>query len=101
MMDINDWTLIWDAIRSTFGAYSSHLSGTCVGKRQTKSNQKRKASVESRPPPSSRAGRDASGGKQPQLWMPLFSLSQMGANSSRIKLLYIFKILEQVLYPEF
>ena len=33
--------------------------------------------------PPSRAGRDASSGKKPQLWMPLFSLLQMGANSSK------------------
>ena len=34
--------------------------------------------------PPSRAGRDASGGKKPWLWMLLFSLLQMGARSSRI-----------------
>ena len=33
--------------------------------------------------PTSRAGKDASGGKKPWLWMPLFFLLQMGASSSR------------------
>ena len=44
------------------------------------SDQGRKALVErlSTPPP--RVRRDTSGGKKPQLWMPLFSLLQMGAS---------------------
>ena len=39
--------------------------------------------MESLSTPPSRRGRDASGGKKPQLWMPLFSLLQIGASSSR------------------
>ena len=63
----------------------------CVGKAQTKSDQGRKASVESLSTPPSRAGRDACGGQKPCLWRPLFSLLQMGANSSRTTpLKYIF-----------
>ena len=46
--------------------------GTSIGKGQTKSDQGRKASVESLSTPPSRAGRDASGGKKPQLWMCFF-----------------------------
>ena len=82
---------IWDSIKSTFGASPPHLSGrtgrdeegTCIGKQLTKSNKGRKSSVESLSTPSSRPGRDASGGKKPRLWMLLFSLSQIGASSSR------------------
>ena len=47
--------------------------GTCVGKGQTKSDQGRKASVESLSTSPSRAGRDACSGQKPWLWMPLFS----------------------------
>ena len=68
---VGNWTLVWDAIRSTPGTSPPHLSsragrekyGACVGKRQTKSDQGRKASVESLSTPPSRAGRDASGRK--------------------------------------
>ena len=57
--------------------------GTCVGKGQTKSDKERKASLESLSPPPSKAGRDASDGKKPWLWMLLFSLLQMGGSSSK------------------
>ena len=46
--------------------------------------------MESLSTPPSRVGRDASGGKKPQLWMLLFSLLQMGASSSRTTLLNFF-----------
>ena len=50
---VRNWTLVWDAIRSTPGASPPHLGGrtrkdkygTCVSKGQTKSDQGRKASV--------------------------------------------------------
>ena len=82
---------IWDAIRSTPGASPPHLSGrtgrgesgACIGKGQTKSDQGRKTSVESLSTLPSRAGRDTFSRKKPWLWMPLFSLLQMGANSFR------------------
>ena len=62
-----------------------------------KSNQGRKILVESLSTPSSRAGRDTSDGKKPQLWMPFFSLSQMGAKGSRTTpLTMYFKKLGQV-----
>ena len=35
-------------------------------------------------PPPSRAGRDASGGKEQRHWMLLFSLLQMGVNNSSL-----------------
>ena len=57
--------------------------GTCVSQGQSKSDQGRKASVESLSTSPSRAGRDTSSGKKPQLWMPLFSLLQIGAICSR------------------
>ena len=68
---VRNWTSVWDAIRSTPGTSPPHLSsragrekyGACVGKRQTKSDQGRKASVESLSTPPSRAGRDAPGRK--------------------------------------
>ena len=73
---------IWDAIRSIPGAFPPYLGGwtkrdeydACVSKGQTKSDQGRKASVARLSTPPSRAGRDASSGKKPRLWMPLFSL---------------------------
>ena len=46
--------------------------GTCVSQGQSKSDQGRKASVESLSTPPSRAGRDSFGGKEPRLWMLLF-----------------------------
>ena len=49
--------------------------GTSIGKGQTKSDQGRKALVESLSTSPPRVGRDTSGGKKPQLWMPLFSLT--------------------------
>ena len=55
----------------------------CVSKGQTKSDQGKKASVESLSAPPSRAGKDASSGKKPRLWMLLFSLLHMGASRSR------------------
>ena len=78
---MKSWVSSRDAIRSTPGTSPPHLGGrtgrdadcACVGKGQTKSNQRRKASVEILSPPPSRAGRDAFDGKKPQLWMPLFS----------------------------
>ena len=88
---IRNWKSIWDAIRYTPGVSPSCLGGrtgrdkqdACVCKGQTKSDQRRKVLMESLSTPPSRAGRDASSGKKPWLWMPLFSLLQMGANSSR------------------
>ena len=50
------------------------------------SDQGRKALVESLSTPPPRVRRDTSGGKKPQLWMPLFSLLQMGASSSKATL---------------
>ena len=50
------------------------------------SDQGRKALVESLSTPPPRVRRDTSGGKKPQLWMPLFSLLQMGASSSKAPL---------------
>ena len=49
--EVNSWTSVRDAIRSTLGASPSHLGGrtgkdecdTCVGKGQTKSHQEGKA----------------------------------------------------------
>ena len=64
------------------GEYSTYVSNG-----QTKSDQGRKASVESLSTPPSRAGRDASSGKKPQLCMLLFSLLQMEADSSRTTIL--------------
>ena len=56
------------------------------------SDQGRKALVESLSTPPPRVRRDTSGGKKPRLWMPLFSLLQMGASSSRTTpLQYILK----------
>ena len=49
--------------------------GASIGKGQTKSDQGRKALVESLSTSPPRVGRDTSGGKKPQLWMPLFSLT--------------------------
>ena len=68
---VRNWTSVWDAIRSTPGASPPHLGGktwrdkfsACVSKGQTKSNQERKALVESPSTPPFRAGRDASGRK--------------------------------------
>ena len=88
---VRSWTSVWDVIRSTPGASSRHLGGrtrrdekgTSVGDGQTKFNQGRKASVKRLPTPPSRAGRDASSGKKPRLWRPLFSLLRMGSSSSR------------------
>ena len=54
-----------------------------MGKGQTTSNQGKKASLESLSTLTFRAGRDASDVKKPWLWMPLFSLLQMGASSSK------------------
>ena len=52
--------------------------------------------------PQSRAERNASGRKKPQLWIPLFPLLQMGANHFRtIPLKCILKNLGQVWFPEF
>ena len=108
---VRSWTSVWDVIRSTPGASSRHLggrtrrdeNGTSVGDGQTKFNQGRKASVKRLPTPPSRAGRDASSGKKPRLWRPLFSLLQMGSSSSRTTpLKCIFsKMLGQVWSPEF
>ena len=50
---VRNWTLAWEAIRSTPGASASHLSGrtrrddygACISKGQTKSDEGRKASV--------------------------------------------------------
>ena len=50
---VRNWTLVWDATRSTPGASPPSLSGragkgehgACVGEQQTKSDQGRKASV--------------------------------------------------------
>ena len=50
---VRNWTSVWDAIRSTPGASPPHLSGrtgrdeygACIGKGQTKSDQRRKALV--------------------------------------------------------
>ena len=67
------------------------------------SDQGRKALVESLSTPPPRVRRDTSGGKKPQLWMPLFSLLQMGASSSKATLYkYIKKkkMLGQVCSPE-
>ena len=99
---------IWDAIRSTSAVSPPHLDGrtrrdkfgACVGKGQTKSDQGRKALVESLSTPPSRAGRNASSGKKPRLWIPLLSLLEMGANHFRTTpLTYIFKKLGQVWSP--
>ena len=87
---VGNWTLVWDAIRSTPGASPAHLCsrvgrekyGACVGKRQTKSDQGRKASVENLSTPPSRAGRDASGRKMSLV--TFFSLLQMRANNSSL-----------------
>ena len=49
--------------------------GASIGKGQTKSDQGRKALVESLSTSPPRVGRDTSGGKKPQLWMPFFSLT--------------------------
>ena len=72
---------IWDAIRSTPSLSPPRLGGRTrrdkfgayVSKGQTKSDQGRK--VESLSIPPSRAGRNASGAKKPQLWILLFSLT--------------------------
>ena len=53
VLTVRNWTSVWDAIRSTPGASPPHLSGrtrrdeysTCISKGQTKSDQRRKASV--------------------------------------------------------
>ena len=50
---VRNWTSVWDAIRSTPGASLPHLSGrtgrdeygACIGKGQTKSDQRKKALV--------------------------------------------------------
>ena len=77
---VRNWTSVCDAIRSTPGTSPPHLCGrtgrdeygACVHKGQTKSDQGRKALVESLSKPPSRVERDASGGKKPQLWMHFF-----------------------------
>ena len=73
----------WCIFTPSRGRTGRGESGACTGKGQTKSDQGRKTSVESLSTPPSRAGRGALGGKKPWLWMLLFSLLQMGTNSSR------------------
>ena len=93
--EVKSWTSVRDAIRSTPGACPPHPGGrtgrdeygACVSKGQTKSNQGRKTLVESLSTPPSKAGRDTFSEKKPWLLMRLFSLLQMGANSSRTTLL--------------
>ena len=68
---VRNWTLVWDAIRYIPDASPPCLGGrtrryeygACVSKGQAKSDQGRKASVESLSTSPSRAGRDASGRK--------------------------------------
>ena len=72
-------------------------SKTPASVRDRLSDQGRKALVDSLSTPPSRAGKDTSSWKKPQLWMPPFSLLQMGASSSRTTpLKCIFKKLGQV-----
>ena len=72
-----------------------------MGKGQTTSDQGKKASVESLSTPPFRAGRDASDGKKPWLWMLLFSLLQMGGSSSKTTPLKRIKKNKQKNWDEF
>ena len=88
---VRNWTSIWDAIRPTPGASPPLLSGrtgrddseTPVSVRD-RLTLAREGSLGGRPVSTpSRAWRDASGRKKPRHWALLFSLIQMGTNSSR------------------
>ena len=82
---------IWDAIRSTLGAPPPCLGGrtqrddseTPVSVKDRLTPAREGSLVEDLSPSPSRAERDTSGRKKPWHWVPLFSLLQMGANSSR------------------
>ena len=94
-------TSAWDAIRSTPSASPPHLSGrtqrdeedACVGKGLTKSDQGRKALVESLCTAPSTAGKDASGGKTMVVVVAFFSLtdgSQQFQNDSFKMFCFVF-----------
>ena len=89
---VRNWKSIWDAIRSTPGAF--HPASVVELGRMSKMPalvgdkvwQGRKASMESLSTPLSRAGMDISNGRKQRCWSLLYSLLQMGASqSSRLK----------------